>query len=128
MLTWRANYHDNNGRPTEEGLSQFNNDGSENKYDEIDRLRLGRFDLINEQGKPVYSVYLHTGQRLVYRRRHFVPLNGGKRSLVHVVGWVETVYTGKGTREIYAFNYIFEDGTMALDDHRGNIALLACER
>lgn len=126
MLTWRANYHDENGRPTEDGLSQFNSDGSENKYNDIDRLKLSRFDLIKDD-KPIYSVYLHAGQRLVYRRRHFVPLAGGERRLVHVIGWIETVYTGKGKRDIYAFNYIFEDGTMALDNHRGNIELLDCE-
>lgn len=126
MLTWKAIYHDEDGRPTEEGLSQFNPDGTENKYDKIDRFRLGRFDLVKGD-KVVYSVYLHEGQRLVYRRRHFVPLNSTKRTLVHVIGWVETVFTRKGRRDIYAFNYIFEDGTMALDNHRENIKLLACE-
>ncbi len=116
MITWQALYND------DKVLKQFNADGTENKYKDIDRYRLRRFDLVSD-GKPVYSVYLHTGQRLIYRRRHFIKANG-ERWVVYLVGWQLTIDTAKGLKNVTSIMYVFPDGTVALDDSRDNLGLL----
>lgn len=125
MLIWNAVYQ-KDGILTDEHLSQFDPDGTEHKYADIDRWRLGRFDLIDkETQKTVYSVFLHQDQRLVWRKRSFIDLKSGNvESSLHLVGWVMTIQTPKGPKNVYAFNYIHEDGSIALDNHRENIELL----
>lgn len=126
MLYWKAVYQKDGELDENEFLSQFKEDGTENKYADIDRWRLGRFDLIrHEDNKAVYSVYLHSDQRLIWRRRTFKDLHSGEiKQVMHVVGWVMTIQTPKGPKNVYAFNYIHEDGSISLDDHRENIELL----
>lgn len=124
-LLWRAVYHDGEGKLTDKCLLQYNPDGTENKYSDIDRFLLGRFDLVNRQQKVIYSMYLHKNQRLIYRRRNFVPvLNPNARWLVYLVGWQMTMTTPMGQKNITAINYIFPDGSVALDDKRTGIELL----
>lgn len=121
---WRAVYHDGSGKLTEDKfLMQFNEDGTENKYADIDRWKLGRFDLINRVGKVVYSVYLHTDQILIYRRRNFIIL-GGRKSMIFLIGWRQSIQTPNGPKVITIINYLYEDGTIALDNHRNNLELL----
>lgn len=122
-LTWCAIYKD------ESTLSEYNPDGTKNRYEDIKREELVRFDMINEKGRAIYSLYLRYGQRLIYRRRTLIRVTseGEKRQLIYLVGWQMTVYTNKGPQNITAINYIFEDGSISLDDSRSNLELLELE-
>lgn len=127
MLQWRAVYKEQDGTISKRDMyGQFNADGSENPYKNIDRNKLGRFDLLKEDGVTiVHSLFLYEGQRLIFRRRNFIPLNGGKRTMAYILGWARTIYLGNGQKEdIYSLMYIFEDGTTAHDNHRDNLELL----
>lgn len=124
MLTWKAIYHDGEGNLTPEVFAQYNPDKTENAYKDIDRFKLGRFDLVDESGKTVHSTYIHGNQRLVFRRRNFITVGGQLKGTMYIVGWVQTVTTPNGNKDIYAFNYVHEDGSVALDNHRENIELL----
>lgn len=118
MLVWRAVYKDGKYLP------QHNDDGSTNRYSDIDRYRLERFDLLNEDNKPVYSVYIREGQRLIFRKRHFIKVGSGEKSHVYLVGWQQTLYDSKGLlKNVTAINYVHEDGSIALDGHRDNLEL-----
>lgn len=117
MLTWRAFYRD------EKYLPQYNEDGTENRYTDIDRYRLVRFDLVNEENKTIYSLYLQQGQRLIFRRRNFIKMNG-ERWLVYLVGWQKTFNDGVRDHNITAINYIHPDGSISLDNARDNLELL----
>lgn len=125
QYVWRAIYHDGDGKLTSRYLDQYNSDGSENKYSDIDRFLLGRFDLIDRYGNVKTSVYLHENQRLIFRRRNFVPVNNpDSRWIVYLIGWQMTITTPKGEKNITAINYVFPDGSVALDDSRTGIQLL----
>lgn len=113
MLTWKAVY--GNG----EILTQYNEDGTENKYKDILRHELINFDLIDENGKTVYRLFLHENQRLIFRRRNYIRLSnqvGQEKHIVYLIGWQMTVLTMAGERNITAINYIYEDGSVSLDD------------
>jgi hypothetical protein len=99
MLCWVAVYSDGST------LSQYNGDGSENKYADIDRPRLVEFRLmeierLDEQERPVFfdgrphvlrhALILDPGQRLIYRRRTQIQVSG-KTRVFHLVGWQMTV-------------------------------------
>jgi len=111
MLTWTAAYKDGTV------LHQYNGDGTENRYEDIDRYRLFRFDLLRG-GEIVYSVYLHSSQRLIFRRRNFIP-QGGERWVVYLVGWQMNV-EGKN---VTAINYIYPNGKIDLDNSRSDIQI-----
>jgi len=116
-LTWKAHYHDG------EILSQFSPDGSENGYHDIDRNRLSHFALY-ENEKAVFSVRLHDGQRLIYRRRSIMQGSGNLVGVVYLVGWQMT-YKGKN---IKAINYVYGDGAVELDDDRSDLNLRPYEK
>lgn len=120
MITWRAVYRD------KKCLRQYNADGTVNRYNDIDRYRLVRFDLLNDD-KPIASVYLRQGQRLIYRRRTLVQVDNGQRVIVYLLGWQKTIDTPKGKENITSLMYIHEDGSVALDGHRNNLELLEVE-
>lgn len=123
MLTWRAIYRD------KKYLPQYNDDGTENGYKDIDRYRLVRFDLLAGE-EPIYSVYLNKDQRLIFRRRNFIKLGpqGEERHIIYLVGWQMTLKTNQGYRNITALNYLYEDGSIALDDERNNLELVDQEK
>jgi len=87
---WVAYYSDN------ETFPQFNEDGSENRYGDIDRARLKGFALFerNPQGgqddRLLIGLHLGPDQRLIARKRNWVTLRGEKLGLVWLVGWQET--------------------------------------
>jgi hypothetical protein len=122
-LYWVANYEDGNK------LEQFSPEGKERRYADIGRDKLTRFDMVEKKtAKAIFSVYLRQGQRLIYRRRSLINMNGGERVIVYLVGWQMTVMTNSGPRNITAINYIHQDGSIALDDSRDNLELLDFER
>jgi hypothetical protein len=81
---WVAQYHDGTKLP------QYNPDGSENSYSKIDRAQLESFHLIDAgTHNTVISMYLDTGQRLIFRRRVFKHVRGSQVTdqLFWMVGW-----------------------------------------
>lgn len=122
-LNWVAIYEDGSK------LEQFS-EGKENKYKDIDRERLVRFDLIERAtNKAVYSLYLQDGQRLIFRRRTLKPLDAKKPDVViFLVGWQQTILTNSGPRNITVINYFYPDGSVSLDGARNNLELLKHEQ
>ena len=120
MITWKAIYNDGSC------LTQYNADGTENRYEDIDRYKLSRFDLYKNADidkTPFYSLYLRHGQRLIFRRRNFISTNG-ERHMIIIVGWQKTYDTKPLPTNATAINYIYEDGSIALDDSRNNLQLI----
>lgn len=113
MLTWKANYLG------DESLEQYNEDGSENRYKDIDRTKLFSFELLNGD-KRVYVLLLHEGQRLIFRRRNWINLNGKLLKQVYLVGYQFNDSTGKNYQVI---NYIHEDGLVELDNDRNDLVI-----
>lgn len=124
-LYWRAVYNDNSE------FHQYNEDGSENKYFDIDRERLMRFDLLDKAtDKPVYALWLNTGQQLIYRRRTLkpvIPTPENPEQVIFLVGYKQTIITPMGPHSIVIINYIYEDGSVALDGARDNLELFPIE-
>ena len=125
-LYWRAVYED------ESILMQYetrNGKQFENKYPNINRDKLARFDLLDFMtNKPVYSLWIHEGQQLIYRRRTYLPVDKSRPvQVVYLVGYQHTVLTPSGARNFKVINYIYEDGSMALDDSRDNLELYSIE-
>jgi hypothetical protein len=116
MLTWKAIYKE--GEP----LSQFNADGSENLYRDIDRKKLSRFELYDGETLK-FALFLHEGQRLIFRRRNFISYSkdGEKRWIVYLVGYQFNDETGKNYKVI---NYVHENGIVELDDDRKDLVIL----
>jgi len=111
MLTWKANYSE------KESLSQFNADGSENSYKDIDRSKLFSFEMLDGD-KRVYVLFLHEGQRLIFRRRNWINLNGKIVKQVYLVGYQFTDSAGKNYQVI---NYVHDGGYVELDDDRKDL-------
>lgn len=99
MLTWVAVY---NG---DDILPQYNEDGIENKYGDIDRDRLERFILIDSETKGVKLVLnLDPSKMLIYRRRTAIDIQSKKKEVVYIVGYQERI--GDIARQ--CINFIFE--------------------
>jgi hypothetical protein len=113
MFTWKANYNDNTH------LSQSNADGSENRYKDIDHKKLFSFELLDGD-KRVYVLFLHEGQRLIFRRRNWINLNGKLLKMVYLVGYQFNDSSGKNYKVI---SYVHEDGMVELDDDRQDLVI-----
>lgn len=123
-LYWRAVYSDG------EELLQYEG-GKENKYPNIDRERLQRFDLLDFMtNKPVYSLWINEGEQLIFRRRTLkpaVPSPTRPEQVIYMVGYKYTYITNSGVRNRVIINYIYEDGSVALDGARDNLELYPIE-
>jgi len=101
-MKWKARYNDASE------INQYNEDGSENSYDNLDRDKLSSFVLYNGD-KKVLDLHLDEDQRLIYRRR--VEMRTGEDQVVcYLVGWQQKV----GNKNIQSIAYIFEDGRIEL--------------
>jgi len=100
MLTWEALYKDGTK------LTQYNEKGEANGYENIDRSKLAAFCIRrdNEQ-EPFYRVFLNSEQRLIFRRRVWKKTTGERKDLL-MIGWQQTV-NGKNIQNI---SYIHENG------------------
>lgn len=116
MLIWRAVYSDR------ESLSQYNDDGSENRYKDINRSKLSRFELYNDSVLK-FTLFIHDGQRLIFRRRNFIKYSskGEERWIVYLVGYQFNDEIGKNYKVI---NYVHENGLIELDDDRKDLVIL----
>jgi len=90
QLVWRANYDDGSC------LTQYNADGTENKYVDIDRSRLVSFELLSGD-VVVFKLFL---EKLDNKLKH----------LIYLVGWQQTI-NGKNVQSI---SYIFDDGLIVM--------------
>ena len=115
-MQWLAIYND------ESHLNQYNEDGSENAYKDIDRNRLSYFAMIEGDKAVLIIEFERPTQKLIYRRRHFVNLAGG-HEMIHLVGWHENI---NGT-SVKVINYIYPDGRILLAGAKDDIELIGCE-
>ena len=115
-IFWKAIYEDN----TE--LSQYNVDGSENKYTAIDRSKLSKFLLLEgyidleghwAEKLPKIILHLDKNKRLICRKRVAVEV-GRRRSeeFIWLVGWQENK-EGMNVQMICA---LFQDGHIEIVD------------
>jgi hypothetical protein len=95
-ITWLAHYSD-------ELLPQYNADGSENTYKDIDRQRLTAFSLTRDNG-VIVRIHMDEGKRLIYRRRVEVK-PGHTDRICHLVGWQQTI----GEENTQSIVCVFED-------------------
>ena len=121
---WKANYEDGSF------LEQFEGEGEkrkENKYTDINREILVRFDLISvETKKAIYAVYIRGGQQLIFRRRTLKKINEID-TVIFLVGYQQSFMTGSGVKNVVVINYIHPDGSIALDGTRSNLELYTFE-
>ena len=103
---WEAIYNDGNI------LHQYNGDGTENKYIDIDRHRLIRFILHDSYG-PAIVLNLTRSKKLIYRRRVALNLNSKIQEVVYIAGWQENI-EGKN---IQMLCFLFEDGHIEIANH-----------
>ena len=127
---WKAFYKDGSVLP------QFERDGTEHLFKEIDHNRLAGFgwfpfdvelaEKLQEKGiltavlpLPSFQVWLKDGQRLIAFRRHFLSLSLDKpagvanllsHKVLYVLGWQETV----NGRNMQTLMYIDEEGNVEL--------------
>lgn len=98
-MNWVSRYNDGTSLP------QYNEDGSENKYSDIDRQKLSSFELTKRVGELAFCLHLDPGQRLIFRRR-VMKRSGYTDMVVYVVGWQMNV-NGKNVQSIA---YLTEKG------------------
>lgn len=115
---WKAIYSDG------ENLEQFNDDGTENRYTDIDRSKITHF-ILNDSttGKPKIILHLNPGQQLIHRRRvvqkyALSPLFFEKnpeakmKETAYIVGWHEN----RDGVNVQMLLFVFEDGTVEIMD------------
>lgn len=118
-IYWKAIYQDGTS------LCQYEDDGKENKYPDIDRSKLAIFEIrkagmIQPKSVPdqlLFKMYLEPGRRLIYRRRVMQRMKFGKgkpelvrKEVIYLVGWQATI----GGRSVQDIAYVFEDGHVEL--------------
>jgi hypothetical protein len=88
-LFWVAVYGDGTQ------LEQYNADGSENAYKDIDREKLAEFNLLlrtpgSPEPVPIFLTQLQPPRQLIYRRRiqkHYNSEGSKGEDIWHLVGW-----------------------------------------
>ena len=86
MLVWNAVSSDGSC------FSQYNEDGSENKYIDIDRENLERFVLVDsETGKVKLVLNLDSEKKLIFRRRTAKSLDNEIKEVVYILGWQQDI-------------------------------------
>jgi hypothetical protein len=114
-MKWLAVYKD------QSYLKQYNADGSENKYADINRDQLLAFALLSDENKLVLSVeFERPTQKLVYRRRVFTDLVGKIKGVIYLVGWHETI-NGKN---IKCISYVYPDGHIVMGGAKDDLELV----
>ncbi len=125
-MQWVAYYNDGTH------LRQYEDDGGEHKYADLDRQRLASFALYDggdidgnyvPATRKLFHLHLEPGQRLIFRRRVEQTL-GQPPISVFMIGWQQALEihgptldgnaNGHYPKNIQAIAYIFEDGTIEL--------------
>ena len=121
---WVSVYNDNTRLP------QFNEDGSENKYQDIDRGKLSSFEFYKD-GKIILVCDIAPGARLIYRKR-VEQSSSGEQLNVYLIGWQKTI-EGKNVQSIacvpdYNDMILFSDGWREGSRWLYPVVELECER
>ena len=103
-VSWQAVYEDG------DSLVQFDLDGSERKYVDIDRGRLIQFILYRDN-IPAVVVHLGPRKKLIYRMRRAIN-NHGEEEAVYLAGWQEL----RGGKSVQMISFLFEDGHVEIVD------------
>lgn len=110
MARWKAVYNDGTF------LNQYNNDGSENKYSEIDRANLSQFLLLRDTKELMVIIYFtRPSQKLIYRKRVAIYISGSKtgtQDVVYIVGWHEN----RNGTNVQMICFVFDDGHVEILD------------
>lgn len=101
---WIAGYNDGTQ------LMQYELDGSENKYTDIDRSKLIQFILFRAD-KPAVVIHLDKKKKLIYRMRR-AQNNKGYEEVVYLAGWQEK----RNGMNIQSIIFLFNDGHVELLD------------
>jgi hypothetical protein len=104
-VEWKAFYNDNTSLP------QFNADRSENRYIDIDRSKLVKFVLYQNNLQKVV-VHLDSNKKLVYRRRVAISATSQIKQEIWLVGWQEKI----SGRNIQQLIFLFDDGHIEVID------------
>ena len=117
-MKWLAIYND------ETYLPQFEDDGRENLYADIQRDKLTHFAILRDDNKLVLSIELERPtQKLIYRTRTFIDINGNLKGRVVLAGWHENI---KGV-SVKAINYIYPNGKIVLAGAKDDLELVEQE-
>lgn len=94
----------------EDYLKQYNDDGTENSYGDIDRERITEFHLRDkETNRTAIAIEIPENGRLVWRRRNSMSgVDGQLNWTIHLVGWQETV----NDHNFQSLNWVFPDGSI----------------
>jgi len=115
-MQWQAIYNNN------EMFPQFNTNGTENKYSDIQRDRLVSFNMYDGD-KLILSVELERPtQKLICRKRTFMNNKGG-RNEIWLAGWHENV----NGRSIKSICYIYPDGHIHFAGAKDDLELMKGE-
>ena len=101
---WKAIYNDGNS------LFQFDLDGTEQKYTDIDRTRLMQF-IIYRNNIPAVVIHLGPRKKLIYRMRRAMNNHGYEES-VFLAGWQEN----RNGRNVQMIMFLFEDNHIEIVD------------
>lgn len=104
-IEWKAFYND------ETSLPQYNEDRSENKYTDIQRDKLTKFVLYDNNVEKVV-VHLDSKKQLICRRRVAISGSGKIKQVVWLVGWQEKIEE----KNIQLLTFYFDDGHIELLD------------
>jgi hypothetical protein len=91
-------------------LQQYNADGSENKYLNIERDKLKQFVLLRDN-EPKVVIHVDQNKKLIYRMRTAAN-NKGIIERVYLAGWQQRT-NGMNTQMI---SFLFEDGHIEIVD------------
>ena len=105
---WKCQYND--------GTSISSKDGA--KYKDIDRTRLGKFVLLQvDNDKPVLVLNLDDNKQLVCRMRTALPVMGGEKFTVWIVGYQEQIgAVMPHCHNVQVIHFVFPDGTIEVTD------------
>ena len=124
--TWQAIYNDGTS------LWECGDDkGIIAKYDQIDRDKITKFNVYEtaklgtQDLKPVISIDIKLGYRLIWRKRRHQRLIGPQVPFmtVYLVGWQATI----NGENIQAILYLYEDGKMEISSQKSDYELFNFE-
>ena len=120
-ITWRVVYVDGKAK------LEHNADGTTNRYEDIDRYRMKRFDLLDGEGKRIFSVFPRFGRQLIFRRRRFFKGTPGENNpnqwTVILIGWHERITVGGGAHSAKSIAYIYPNKVVDFDNARSDLVI-----
>ena len=134
--TWQAIYNDGTS------LWECGDDkGIIAKYDQIDRDKITKFNVYEtaklgtQDLKPVISIDIKLGYRLIWRKRRHQRLIGPQVPFmtVYLVGWQATIPLNKGGQggcggqNVQSIIYLYEDSKMEMSSQKSDYELFGFE-